>query len=153
MVLTKKNINQVDDFWKSVKELGSDYGSVKALGVWPEGNPMYDKKMVEEYIIPFSENPISRHAIDKNGNIIFLRKAGECPAINHSVIGSGGEVIPCWYIVCKTEVMGNAIDNNFGDIWNSEKYKKYRWKMLNDWANPLCHRCIGIGVKGKRKKL
>ena len=143
----------VDIFWRSVKEMGADYGSVKALGVWPEGSKEYDKKMVEEYIVPYSENPISRHDLDDNGNITFFRKPGECPSVHHVYIGSGGEVIPCWYILVKTEVMGNAIDENLSDVWNSEHYKKYREKMLNDWANPLCHRCIGVGATAKRQKI
>lgn len=153
MVLSKKNIDTIDLFWKSVKELGADYGSVKALGVWPEGNPEYDRKMVEEYIVPFSEHPISRHDIDENGNIVFLRKPGQCPGVKHAYIGSGGEVLPCWYILVKTEIMGNAIDRNFVEIWNSKKYKDYRYRMLNDWANPLCHRCIGVGATSNLVKM
>ena len=86
-------------------------------------------------------------------NIVFFRKPGQCPAIHHVAIGSGGEVIPCWYIVVKTEIMGNTVDDDFVDIWNSEKYKNYRYKMLNDWANPLCHRCIGVGVTSTRRAL
>ncbi|MCP4367451.1 MAG: radical SAM protein [Deltaproteobacteria bacterium] len=151
MVLTKKNQHEVELFWKSVKELEADYGSIKALGIWPEGNPEYDKKMIEEYIVPLSENPISRHDIDQNGNVTFLRKPGQCPAIKHCYIGSGGEVIPCWYIIVKTKVMGNALEQNFVDIWNSTDYKEYRQKMLHEWANSLCHRCIGIGATGQKK--
>lgn len=44
MVLTKKNMDKIDFFWKSVKEFGADYGAIKALGVWPEGSLEYDKK-------------------------------------------------------------------------------------------------------------
>jgi len=150
MVLTKKNMHMEEGFWKVVKKLGADYGSIKALGIWPEGDTKYDKKMVEEYIIPHSEHPISRHEIDNDGNIVFFRKPGECPAVKHACIGSGGEVIPCWYIIAKTEIMGNATDNKFPDIWNSEKYERYRDKMINDWANPLCHRCIGVGATSSK---
>jgi len=152
MVLTKKNISNINLFWEKVKDLGADFGSIKPLGVWPEGSPEYDKKMLEEYIVPFSQHPISRHEINNKGEIVFFREPGQCAAVHHAYIGSGGEVIPCWYILVKTEVMGNAIDNNFFDIWNSEKYKKYREKMLSDWANPLCHRCIGIGGSADLRK-
>lgn len=153
MVLTKKNVGQVKEFWKSVKDLGADYGSVKALGIWPEGDEDYDKKMIDEYIIPYSENPISRHEINEDGKPIFFRKPGQCPATKHCYIGSGGEVLPCWYILAKTEVLGNALDDNFVNIWNSDNYLEYRYKMLNDWANPLCHRCIGVGATSERRKI
>lgn len=151
MVLTKKNMKYESVYWETVKKLGADRASIKALGVWPEGNPSYDKKMVEEYIVTRSMHSISRHEIDEDGNIVFFRRPGECPGIQHAYIGSGGELIPCWYIIAKTEVMGNVIDQNFVDIWNSEKYKNYRYKMLNDWANPLCHRCIGAASTSQKK--
>jgi len=147
MVLTKKNMHQVDLFWKSVKALGADYGAVKAVGVWPEGTPEYDRKMAEEYVVPKSEHPISRHEIDGNGNIVCFRKPGQCPAIKHAYIGSGGEVIPCWYILTQMPTFGNAIDDNFVDIWNSREYTEYRNKMLNDWAHPLCKKCPGVGLE------
>jgi len=153
MVLTKKNMHQVELFWKSVKALGADYGSVKALGVWPEGSPEYERKMAEEYLVPHSENPISRHEVDENGNVVWFREVGQCPAVRHCFIGSGGEVYPCWYIVIKMPTFGNAVDDNFVDIWNSEAYREYRDKMLNDWAHPLCHKCIGVGATGDRRKL
>lgn len=153
MVLTKKNMHQLDMFWYSVKELGADYGSVKALGVWPEGNEEYQKKMAQEFIVPKSESPISRHDIDDNGNIICYRQLGECPAVKHCFMGSGGEVYPCWYIVTKMPSFGNAVDENFIQIWNSDNYTKYRHKMLNDWAHPLCQKCIGVGASSEQRKM
>lgn len=109
--------------------------------------------MKRDYTIPCSQHRISRHDIDAQGNVTFFRKPGECPGVHHSYIGSGGEVIPCWYILAKTPVMGNALDVPFLDIWNSPEYQDYRVKMVNEWANPLCHRCIGIGPKGMVRKL
>jgi len=103
--------------------------------------------------VPFSEHPISRHEVGSDGNIVFFRKPGECPAVRHTYIGSGGEVIPCWYICVKTEIMGNAIDKDFFKIWRSKHYKEYRHKMLNDWANPLCHRCTGVCLPPKNIKV
>ena len=144
MVLTKKNMHQEGAFRQAVADLGADFASVKALGVWPEGSDEYRKLMVDEYIVPISEHPISRHEVDGNGEIVCFRKPGQCSAIEHSYIGSGGEILPCWYIVSRTEVMGNAVDSNFVDVWNSAKYRAYRHEMLHGWANPLCHRCIGV---------
>lgn len=152
MVLTKKNMHQEGLFWESVKALGADYGSVKPLGVWPEGSPEYDRKMVEEYVVPHSEHSISRHEIDENDNVICFRKPGQCPAVQHCYIGSGGEVYPCWYIVTQMPSFGNAVDDNFVEIWNGQAYREYREKMLNDWAHPLCHKCIGIGIAQPRWK-
>lgn len=153
MVLTKKNKDKTNIFWKEVKKLGADYGKVKSLGIWPEGSVEYDKKMAKEYIVPRSEHPTSRYNIDSKGDIIFSRKPGFCAAAKkrYVTICSGGEVIPCEYIVVKTKIMGNAVDENLVDIWNSKKYRKYRDEMLHGQANPLCYRCLGTRCPGTSK--
>jgi radical SAM protein with 4Fe4S-binding SPASM domain len=152
MVLTKKNLHQIDLFWKSARAFGADYGSVKALGVWPEGTPEYEKKMIEEYIVSKDESPISRNEFDENGNMIYPRRPGQCPAAEITYIGSGGEILPCWYILAKMEPVGNAVDENLAEVWRGEKYTALRYKMLNDWAHPLCHKCP-IGAVADRRKL
>jgi len=153
MVLTKKTLKMEKDYWKITKELGADIAQIKPLGVWPEGSASYDKKMIEEYIVTKKEHKNSRHDLDKDGNIIFYRKPGNCACVNISYIGSGGEVLPCWYIWGKdADVMGNINDNSFIDIWDSERYREYRDVMLNGWANKNCHRCIGV-MKSEIRKL
>lgn len=153
MVLTKKNMAQEKAFWEMVRETGADYASVKALGVWPEGSPEYDKLMREEYVIPRSEHPTSRHDFDEEGNVVFYRKPGQCTQTGNCLIGSGGEVIPCWYIFVKTPYMGNAVEESLVDIWKSPEYVKYRHEMLHGWANPLCHKCIGVKATGTVKNI
>lgn len=143
MVLTKKNRQYEEMFWQAAKDIGADYASIKALGVWPEGSEEYEKKMIDEYIIPMDDHPISRHRVDENGKLVCPRKPGECPAIRLSYIGSGGEVLPCCWILTHETPMGNVFEDNFVKIWNSTAYKKQRHKMLNDWAYDLCHKCIG----------
>lgn len=143
MVLTRKNRHMKDDFWKTAKDLGVDRAMIKPLGLWPEAGPEYDRKMVEEYIVPRNEEYISRHDIE-GGEPVFIRWPGQCPCAGLGFIGSGGEVIPCYYIIAKTRVMGNALEKGFFQIWNSKRYRDYRKKMLNSWANPLCKRCIGL---------
>lgn len=153
MVITRKNQHLKDELYRVGKEIGVDRVGAKALGVWPEGDKKYDKHMVDEYVVTMDENDQSRHSIDSDDNLVFHREVGQCPAIRHVYIGSGGEIIPCWYIIKDTEVMGNAVDSNFIDVWNSRHYIEYRDKMKNDWANPLCHRCIGIGPRPERNTI
>jgi radical SAM protein with 4Fe4S-binding SPASM domain len=143
----------VDDFIEECRKLEADYYSIKPLGLWPEGDENYEKIMVRDYLIPRSEHPISRHDLDENGNIVYFRKPGMCQGVKHTYIASGGEVLPCWYIVIKAPIMGNAVDEKFVDIWKSEKFVKYRDKMLNDWANPLCKKCIGVPSRRKFVKI
>lgn len=145
MVLTKKNRHMKQDFWKAAQDFGVDKAMIKPIGLWPEADPQYDKKMTLEYIVPRNEESISRHDIVE-GEPVFIRWPGQCPCANLSYIGSGGEVLPCYYIVTKIPFMGNALDKGFFQVWNSKKYREYRDKMRNSWANPLCHRCIGLST-------
>lgn len=73
--------------------------------------------MIDEYVISKNEFDISRHFLDNERNLIYKRKKGECPNVNTVYIGSGGEVIPCWYIIRNMPVFGNAIEKI---LWKSE---------------------------------
>lgn len=62
------------------------------------------------------------------------------PFLNAAIRGDGA-VFPCCIIEYRDEmVMGNLHDNNFIDIWNSEKYKTFRKTFLTG-ENNVCNGC------------
>lgn len=149
MVLTKVNRYQEKYFHQVVSDMGADFSSIKALGVWPEGDMQYVEKLEKEYIIDKREHPISRHYLDKNGKLIYEKiKKGDCAMLYRSYIGSGGEVFYCWYVFNKSIPIGNAINDNFINIWNSDDYKKIKEKMFRVNApHGLCGKCIGVDTR------
>ena len=155
MVLTKQNMKQKDTYHKSVTELGADYSSIKALGVWPEGSKSYKKKMEEHYVIDKRKTRISRHELDKNGKLKDVQiKKGMCPGTQMLYIGSGGEILPCFYVVANAVSQGNVLESNFKTIWDSNSYKKFRKKMYNGKAyKNYCNQCIGIGAVSELQKV
>jgi radical SAM protein with 4Fe4S-binding SPASM domain len=149
MVLTKKNVKDENEFWKAAESLGADAAAIKPLGIWPEGSEAYDRKMIDEYLLP--DHKISRHKLDDDDNLLPMRKVGRCASERTPMIGSGGEVLPCWYILINGWEAGNVSDKSFMDIWNSDEYVAYRNKMRTDWAMPYCEKCIGtLGGREKR---
>ncbi len=155
MVLTKVNQYQEKYYHQIVSDLGADFSSVKAFGIWPEGSPEYFEKMEKEYIVDKKDNPISRHYLDNKGKVVYKKlKKGDCPLTQTAYIGSGGEVYPCWYILAQKFSPGNAVDNNFIDIWNSKTYKNFRKKMVEGAAYPgLCEKCIGLESRAVVKRV
>lgn len=155
MVLTKVNRYQEKYYHQIVSDMGADFSSIKALGVWPEGDKEYIEKLEKEYIIDKREHPISRHYLDKNGKLIYAKvKKGDCAMLYRSYIGSGGEVFYCWYVFNKSIPVGNAIDMNFVDIWNGNDYKRIRERMFKaDAPHGLCVKCIGVDTRQDIKKI
>ena len=146
MVLTKKNVDRVDEFKRTAKEI-ADHGELKSFGIWPEGNEEYLKLMEEEYYI---DHEIARYKL-KDGKIVFPRKPGKCTAINidrHLSIKVDGSVLPCWYLT-KPEPVGNAIKDNVSKFWFSKKYRARRKLMKYGQAEVECERCLYRSVAEK----
>jgi len=141
MVVSKKNKDEVALFWKEAVEMKVDSASIKPLLVWPGSGREFEKKMIDEYLIP--GHPLSYHQIDSNGELVKARKPGFCSNTATVHIGSGSEVVPCWYILKDTYVAGYAADRPFLEIWFSDEYEEYRHRMKHDTVSDACRGCIG----------
>lgn len=67
----------------------------------------------------------------------------QCVSIFQVVeIDSNGDLSPCRdyhdYIV------GNLKENTITELWNSDKYKKFRQSLVKDGLMPVCSRCCGL---------
>lgn len=142
MVVSKKTLPFVDDFWEAAKKDGADTASIKPILVWPDGGDAYHDHMIKEYLIP--GHRLSYHSLASNGGLAHTRKPGHCPNVRQVHIGCSGEVIPCWFNLLSMPSMGNCIDSAFLDVWFSNEYKNYRKIMVEGEAVPHCRYCIGI---------
>jgi radical SAM protein with 4Fe4S-binding SPASM domain len=59
---------------------------------------------------------------------------------SHTYVEPDGSVRPC--CVAQGEPFGNIRTENINDIWNGEKYKKFRLSMLNEETSVECRRCM-----------
>ncbi len=59
-----------------------------------------------------------------------------------AVITVDGDVVPCCYDKFAGHAIGNINDQDFGDIWNSEKYKSFRDNVIRSRASiDICSGC------------
>ncbi len=142
MVIHKKNQYDAQDFLQEARQIGADVANLKPVFMWPGESGEYEKMMLDKYLIP--GHPMSYYRLDDNGNLMNTREPGVCPNMQHVHIGSGSEVIPCWYILKNTYVAGYAADTPFFDIWYSDEYLAYRRQMKEGTVNKGCSKCIGM---------
>ncbi len=66
-----------------------------------------------------------------------------CVSIYSAVeINSNGDMSPCRDY--HDYVVGNVKENTVTDLWNSEKYKKFRKSVSEEGLMPVCTRCCGL---------
>ncbi len=143
MVLTKKNEGEIDEFVNLAKEIKADKVTIKSLFIDHHGGADYIKRLITEYYLP--DHRISRYKKDADGKVM-LRKRGSCPNNKSPVISSDGDVCVCCFDILAEHRQGNAVNNNFRDIWNSPKYKKFRKEDMLNRRLPICQVCVYADV-------
>lgn len=64
-----------------------------------------------------------------------------------TVVCWNGDVVPCCRDAQGDYVMGNALEQDFGEIWNGTKYREFRGAIATRQNSvALCHLCSGYGV-------
>lgn len=67
----------------------------------------------------------------------------QCRSIFHAAeINSNGDMSPCRDY--HDYVVGNIREKTIIELWNSEKYTKFRQSLENDGLLPVCRRCCGL---------
>ncbi len=66
-----------------------------------------------------------------------------------------GDVVPCCYFYDNQISFGNVLDKPFAEIWNNDKYKKFRGTMAKSRDQPICQTCRNdeVFLEKKFKKL
>ncbi len=143
MVVTKNNYRDTESFFRDAESIGADRASLKPVFLWPGASEEFKENIIKNFIC--LDSPISFHKFDAAGKLLETRSPGICPNDCHVHIGSGGEVIPCWYILKDTWVAGCAVDVPFFDIWYSDEYIEFRRRMKEGVVHQACRYCIGVG--------
>ncbi|TXT60822.1 MAG: putative Radical SAM additional 4Fe4S-binding SPASM domain-containing protein [Promethearchaeota archaeon] len=65
-------------------------------------------------------------------------------------ITATGDVAPCHIFYDLT--MGNLYKNSFEEIWNNEKFQRFRVYMKKYKLMPICYGCCILYLAGKRKR-
>ena len=141
-LVVKPNEHQVEDIKKLAKEIGVDEVRFKTAQV-------YDYQNDPNQLIPDNEK-FSRYKKDKNGKHITKNKLpNECWKLWHAnVITWDGLVVPCCFDKDATHQLGNLKDQSFKEIWNNEKYRRFRKELMTSRKNiDICANCSeGVSV-------
>lgn len=149
MVISQKNVDEIDDFINLARKLGADKVSVKPLGVWPQGDDEYKEKMFSEFV---PDHPISRYKRDEKGNFVPRDRRRPCPSNHYAQVMSDGDVLLCTYDVMDYSKVGNINEESFARIW--EKSANFRKKVMSKGdAFPICKECLGIGPSAREVRL
>jgi radical SAM protein with 4Fe4S-binding SPASM domain len=156
MVLTQKNLHEVEDVVQLVKQLG-----IGSLTLQPFLND-WGKREMQEYINETRIDPewVTSKAIHKKlekakkiakENSISLRifegdfysKTRKCSwPWKSAYICTNGDVVPCPILADSDTVkMGNIFEEDFPDIWNSDQYQAFRRSHVKHRLHEYCKHC------------
>ncbi len=159
-VLQEDNLLDLPNFIKLAEELGVDYmaGSfIVSLGKNEnKKNKIFSHKenlkeliertrnLVKESKIEISIDPLLKY-LEYEGEKRFYNEKTPCYMPWYSTfITWDGYVNPCDFSCDNEIVFGNAFRQKFKDIWNNDKYKKFRLNVLKDRNKVKI--CKGCGV-------
>lgn len=136
-ILMKHNEHEAKKYIEFMSELGVDRASVIDPCV---------RTIDQGYaFLPSDKNHwCYNYAEFKNGRLTpKTLPENMCPWIYYStVILVNGDVVPCCRDATGKFVMGNILQQNLEDIWNGEKFKKFRKMLLkNQTAISICNFC------------
>lgn len=138
MILTKKNEDQIDKFMNLAKDINADRVTIKSLFIDHHGDEGYIKKLSNEFMV---NHQVSRYSKNKSGGIA-LKNLGPCPNNRSPVISSDGDVYICCFDIFGEHRQGNAVEDNFCNIWNKQSYKKFREEVMLRRKLALCRVCV-----------
>ncbi|HHT9138096.1 MAG TPA: radical SAM/SPASM domain-containing protein [Candidatus Wunengus sp. YC60] len=153
MVITQKNIHEVDAFAKLARGLGVERAYLKSLHIDRSREDVdYVKNLEKDYFVNSTTLP-ARYMIDKKGNL-ELKDKGLCPQkVKTPVITTDGKVLPCCFDIFGEHVLGDIANQRFLDIWNSSKYINFRRNLAKHRRLPMCANCLPSDYKTINKIL
>ncbi|MDD5145050.1 MAG: radical SAM protein [Candidatus Pacebacteria bacterium] len=165
-IINKINYQEMPKMVELVHSLG-DLGEESRL----EFAGLLTFKEIEHLYVPQVPQEIvtevKRKAEELKVNVSFshyqknaLKSINKCTAWMEPYIMMGGYVMPCCAVLMSNRrdflrkyAMGNIYEKSFKEIWNSERYKKFR-KMVNNKNEKvpiLCVGCRGYNTKEREK--
>jgi len=140
-LVTKDNEKEMPAMIELAKDLGVDELEFKTLSLGSSVSLVERIKRAQEFL---PSNNFSRY--DFKGDKLTIKSRPKlCSWLRQSVILWNGNVVPCCYDMEGVLVIGNIFkDGGFKKIWQSEKYKQYRKKIIRKEFT-LCKNCSQTG--------
>ena len=155
MVVTKRNIHEIDAFERLARDLGVERAYLKSLHIdrsREDEDLDFVKGLEADHFVDSAMLP-SRYTVDEKGRLA-LKDKGTCPqGVRSPVITTDGNVVPCCFDIFGEHSMGNVAGRKFLDIWNSPKYVHLRRSLAIQRKLPMCGNCLPSDYKKINKVL
>ena len=141
----KHNDFQRDELRKISKELGADAYYEKGLLISPNIETEVDKfkEMADKYLP--NDRKMRFYTLEDNHYVMSGTIHNNCGHINNSqmmTICSNGNIIPCCHDKASDYIMGNVFEKSLLQIWNNNKFKKFRKTIKKNQASlSICRTC------------
>jgi radical SAM protein with 4Fe4S-binding SPASM domain len=134
-IIFRFNQHQMDQIRQAVSDAGADHLQFKTAQIYD-----YPDKA---YMIP--DNPaFSRYRLQQDGSYgMNGSQSAHCWRMwSSSVITWDGRILPCCFDKDASHQLGMLGPQNFHEIWTSEKYKRFRQKILRSRKEmDICTNC------------
>jgi len=141
-IVMKHNEHEIEKFINFARKIGVDSFNIISPAVRTvEQGKLFLPKNNKYWIY-------DRNAFEKGLLKRKVQPKNDCPWIYYSmVIMANGDVVPCCHDPLGKFVMGNILKQDFDEIWNGEKFRKFREKIhTNQKEISICRLCGGYGI-------
>lgn len=150
VLLQKDNVKELHRFPEFAKELGFKRVAI-ILDVHGWGNDRLTDKNNQKKVACFKEEDVEKlleNARDLGVNLTFwdisdkYSQTNPCPwPFERTYISSDKKVVPCCMIANPDTFNFGTLDNNFKNIWNSQRYLQFREAHLSGEVPSICKYC------------
>lgn len=144
LLVFQQNEHQVDDFFALAKELEVDEAYLIKGTAGPSQANNFDK--MENMLTQVEEMNVYDEDAFAKGQLV-RKKSAKCSWPWHGTsISWNGDVHPCCHDYFDENKVGNILEEDFDEIWNGEKLRAFRQRLLDGDDIKMCRDCPGYGV-------
>jgi radical SAM protein with 4Fe4S-binding SPASM domain len=141
-----------DNYWKAMVRSPQDFASINAEELTRQVKSVItelDSNHKNYLLLPptFSTANISAYLEAKWEEMADIYKTCSSPWTSIDITASG-DVAPCH--IFYDLVLGNLNEKSIYDIWNGEKFKKFRYYFTQNNLLPVCSGCCILYLSGKK---
>jgi radical SAM protein with 4Fe4S-binding SPASM domain len=148
-VVSKGNLSELKGIVELAAELG--FRSVQFADLVPNDPVAAALQMADIQWSTLDTPSITRRGEELGVDVVWALRRREIPPRTplrclqpweYVMLSVEGDILPCCAIVGsdKADVMGNLFEQDFAQIWQGEKFERFR-RTSADGSNPLCRMC------------
>jgi len=143
---------QSDTYWKGLVRLPSEFNKIDRTELSKQVNRVrtyYSSQNKYAVLLPptFSSQNLEAYLTSNWDQMTDVYEKCIIPWVSTEIVANG-DVAPCH--IFYDLVLGNLYENSITDIWNGEKYKKFRDYMELKKFMPICPGCCILYLAGKK---